>query len=100
MSLEARTEDRAPYHVGAPDDDAIVEQAISILERRMRRAGEALTSPRDVFHYFRLRIGALEREVFHVALLDTQNRLIQDLRRHMAPHFRTARLMWACAATE
>lgn len=79
MSYEARTEDRAAYLVGAvhPDaDDAIVEQALSILERRMRRAGEALTSPKDVFDYFRLRIGALEREVFHVALLDTQNRLI------------------------
>ena len=65
--------------VGAahPDaDDAIVEQALSILERRMRRAGEALTSPKDVFAYFRLRIGALEREVFEVALLDSQNRLI------------------------
>ena len=76
MNLEARTEDRAPYHVGAPDDDAIVEQALSILERRMRRAGEAITSPKDVFAYFRLRIGALEREVFQVALLDSQNRLI------------------------
>ena len=77
MNLEARTEDRAAYHVGATlDDDAIVEQAISILERRMRRAGEALTSPKDVFAYFRLRIGALEREVFQVALLDSQNRLI------------------------
>ena len=78
MSYEARTEDRAAYLVGAvhPDDDAIVEQALSIIERRMRRAGEALTSPKDVFAYFRLRIGALEREVFHVALLDAQNRLI------------------------
>lgn len=76
MPLEARTEDRAAYHVGAPDDDAIVEQAISILERRMRRAGEALTSPKDVFAFFRLRIGALEREVFQVALMDSQNRLI------------------------
>lgn len=77
MNLEARTEARAPYHVGATlDDDAIVDRALSILERRMRRAGEALTSPRDAFHYFRLRIGALEREVFHVALLDAQNRLI------------------------
>ena len=79
MPLEARTEDRAAYLVGAahPDaDDAIVEQALSILERRMRRAGEALTSPKDVFAYFRLRIGALEREVFQVALLDSQNRLI------------------------
>ena len=77
MSLEARTEDRAQYHVGATsDDDAVVEQAISILERRMRRAGEALTSPKDVFAFFRLRIGALEREVFQVALMDSQNRLI------------------------
>ena len=77
MPLEARTEDRAPYHVGATlDEDAIVEQAISILERRMRRAGEAITSPKDVFAYFRLRIGAMEREVFQVALLDSQNRLI------------------------
>ena len=79
MNLEARTEARAAYLVGAahPDaDDAIVEQALSILERRMRRAGEALTSPKDVFAYFRLRIGALEREVFQVALLDSQNRLI------------------------
>ena len=77
MNLEARTEDRAAYIIDATlDDDAIVDRALSILERRMRRAGEAITSPKDVFAYFRLRIGALEREVFQVALLDSQNRLI------------------------
>ena len=57
-------------------DDAIIAQALRIIEGRMRTAGVTLTSPKDVKDYLTLHLNGLEHEVFGVLWLDAQNRLI------------------------
>jgi DNA repair protein RadC len=57
--------------------DIVIREALEILERRLRRPGESLSSPRAVRDYLRLRLGEMERECFVVMLLDAQNRLLE-----------------------
>jgi len=77
MSNEVRTEDLAEYNASETPEDAIIEQALRIIERRARATdGTPMTSPKAVYAYFRLRLGELEHEAFSVAFLDAQNRLI------------------------
>lgn len=84
MTIEVRDEDRAEYRAAPQSaDDAVVEQALRIIEARMRQGGPALSSPNHVGEYFRLRISHLEHEAFWVVLLDAQNRAI-----HMEELFR------------
>ena len=56
--------------------DATILRAMAILENRLRKPGEALSSPGQVRAYLMLRLGELEREAFTCMLLDAQNRLI------------------------
>jgi len=65
----------------APDlatlaDDRLIADALRVLEQRARYNPIQLGSPPDVKNYLRLRIGALEHEVFVVLFLDSQCRLI------------------------
>jgi DNA repair protein RadC len=53
-----------------------IRSALSILESLMREPRTILKSPRDVSDYLRLRLSALEHEVFLVLFLDAQHRLI------------------------
>lgn len=68
--------------MGRPDmerrEKRIVGQAIAILERRMNesRARYQVTGPHIVREYLRLRLGALDREVFMVLFLDPQCRIL------------------------
>jgi len=55
----------------------VIYQALTILERRLRRPGESLSSPRAVREYLTLRMAEMERECFAVMFLDAQNRLIE-----------------------
>ena len=71
-------ETRAEYKV-APcldDDDAVIAHALVILESRIRRAGEPMSSPKEARDYLRLRYASLQHEEFGVLWLDAQNRLI------------------------
>lgn len=62
------------------DDDLIIERALEILERRMRSKSQGtLGGMEDVSNYLRLRLGALEHEVFGVLFLDSRYRLQHDL---------------------
>lgn len=58
-------------------EDAQIRRALSILEKRMRQPGEALSSPRAVRDYLVLRLAEMEREAFACLYLDAQNRLIE-----------------------
>lgn len=53
----------------------ILEKAAEILEQQYLR-GDALCSPQVTRDYLQYRLGAKEREVFSVLLLDSQNRVI------------------------
>ena len=56
--------------------DAIIAQALTIMEGRMARRDHVLNSPSAVKEYLRLRIADREHEVFVVLFLDAQHRLI------------------------
>lgn len=58
-------------------DDDVINQALTILESRLRRPGELLNRPRAVRDYLKLRLAAMEREAFIALFLDGQNRLIE-----------------------
>jgi len=57
--------------------DAVIYEALEILERRLRRPGDPLGSPRAVRDYLRLRLAEMERECFVALYLDGQNRLLE-----------------------
>lgn len=57
--------------------DAAISYALQILEKRLRRPGAPLSSPRAVRDYLRLRFGEMQRECFAVLFLDAQNRLLE-----------------------
>jgi DNA repair protein RadC len=77
--MKAQSESRAVYNVSPPADtgDAIIREALAILDRRLRVPGAALSSPAAVRDFCRLNLAALEHEVFSVIWLDSQNRLIE-----------------------
>lgn len=55
----------------------IVDQAISIIESKMRIPGVALTSPQLVKTYLKAKLALEEQEVFCALFLDNQNRVIE-----------------------
>jgi DNA repair protein RadC len=56
-------------------EDAIIAEALSILERRVCR-GDALSSPRAVRDFLRVLLAEEDTEHFVVVFVDTQNRVI------------------------
>ena len=70
--MEAKSQERAAYN----EDDRIIAQALEIAERRMRRE-ITFNSAKVVGDFFVLRCLGLEHEVFSVAMIDAQNRLIE-----------------------
>jgi len=65
----------APFRPRRPGD-ATVLRAMAILERRLRKPGEALGTPGQVRAFLMLHLAELEHEVFAALFLDAQNRLI------------------------
>lgn len=77
MPSAAKSLDPPAYLVPADQsDDATIKAAIAIIERRIR-SGLFLDSTQRVKDYLRLQLGTLEHEVFAVAFLDAQHRLIR-----------------------
>jgi len=73
------TESDATHHVLPAlnaDHDAVIAQALAIMESRLQYRGDALGSPQAVRDYLRLKIADREHEVFVALFLDSQNRLI------------------------
>ncbi len=62
----------------SPDETAIIQQALTIIESHARKNGDAMTSPTTSANYCRLQLAGLEREAFWVLFLDSQNRLIES----------------------
>ena len=58
------------------EQQAIIDQALQILEERAVYRGASLTAPSAVREYLRLWISPLEHEVFIAIWLDAQNRVI------------------------
>ena len=58
-------------------DDAIIAHALQILDTRYSKPEVTFSGPQDVKDYFRLQFAGLEREVFGVAFLNTNNGLLR-----------------------
>ena len=65
----------APAYQALTDDDALIAQALQILEQRIAQ-GPAMTSPQAVKQYLTLKLAPESREVFGVLLLDQRHRVI------------------------
>jgi DNA repair protein RadC len=59
-------------------DNLIIEQAKIILQNRMARATDPLSSPQMVKDHLIMHIALLEHEVFGMLHLDNRHRLIED----------------------
>jgi DNA repair protein RadC len=60
----------------SPDELGTVTRALVILEKKVLATRELLTTPATVKQWLTLHYGMLQREVFGLLLLDTQNRLL------------------------
>ena len=62
--------------IAAQHEDWIVQQAITLLEKRVFKSGAALSSPAAVRDYLRLKLVAEPNEVFAVVFLDSQHQVL------------------------
>lgn len=58
------------------DSREVIREAHALISRRFRRGSPVLTRPVQVREFLKVRLGALEHEVFGVVYLDTRDRLI------------------------
>lgn len=57
-------------------EDALIAQALQVLENRARNTSTCFLNPKQSGKYFRLRLGDSPIEIFSVAFLNTKNQLI------------------------
>lgn len=76
--MKIRSEELAPYGAQS-DEDAVIQQALTILRSRVKQPGTAMSNPQTVRDFLTLAIGGLPHEEFHLLLLDAQNRLIEQV---------------------
>ncbi|MHB1370406.1 MAG: RadC family protein [Pseudomonadaceae bacterium] len=62
--------------IAAQHEDWIIQQAITLLEKRVFKAGPALSSPAAVRDYLRLKLVVEPNEVFAVVFLDSQHQVL------------------------
>lgn len=58
-------------------EDRAIYRAMGLLEKRLRKPGEAFNAPRSVRDFLTLSLAGYDREVFSVLWLDTQHCLIE-----------------------
>lgn len=58
-------------------EDRAIYRAMGLLEKRLRKPGEAFNAPRSVRDFLTLNLAGYDHEVFSVLWLDTQHRLIE-----------------------
>ncbi len=62
--------------IAAQHEDWIIQQAITLLEKRVFKAGPSLGSPTAVRDYLRLKLVEEPNEVFAVVFLDSQHQVL------------------------
>ena len=58
------------------DNHAVIERANNLIAQRYRAGSPVLNAPSRTREFLRIKLGALEHEVFSALLLDTRHRLI------------------------
>ena len=74
--MQINSEAPAPYSAKKFDDESIIQQAIKLIQSKLRTPGKALTSPNLVRDYLILQLAQFEEEHFSLVLLDSQHRVI------------------------
>ncbi len=59
------------------DGNAVLDKARAIISQRYRAGAPALTSPKRTAEFLRIKLGALDYEVFGFLALDSRHRLIE-----------------------
>lgn len=58
-------------------EDKVIQDALRILESRLRAPGQVMSYPDAVRNFLRLHLAELEHEVFGILFLDNRHRVIQ-----------------------
>ena len=58
------------------NEDALIQQALQLLDRRYFQRGELLIQPADAAAYLKLRLAPYQQEVFALLCLDSRNRVL------------------------
>jgi len=76
--MKAKSENPSIYAVtkSTQSDDVIIATALRILEERMRKPGQSMSSPESTRNFLRLTLAEIPHEVFYCICLDSQNRVI------------------------
>lgn len=74
--MKIKSEGPAPYSAEKSDDESIIQQAIKLIQNKLKTPGKALTSPNLVRDYLVLHLAQFEEEHFSLVLMDTQHRVI------------------------
>ncbi|MHB1516271.1 MAG: RadC family protein [Acidiferrobacteraceae bacterium] len=75
MAKHKLNSEAAPAYQALSGDDAVIAQALAILEARVAH-GPAMTNPQAVKQYLTLKLAPARREQFAVLLLDQRHRVI------------------------
>ncbi len=82
--MDMKSEDTPVYNRGNTSnlldnisEGEVIAKAMSIIACRLRKPGEAMSSPQSVKEYLTIKIAELEHEVFFTLWLDGQHRVIQ-----------------------
>ena len=65
-----QSDDIPVYAVETIDADTVINQALTILESRIKTKGDALENPKSVINYLTLKLAAKPAESFCVLFLD------------------------------
>lgn len=74
--MKAKSENPAEYKVRIVGDDALIAEALRIIESRLKLASISMSSPSDARDYLKINLAPLQHEEFWCLWLDGQNRLI------------------------
>lgn len=74
--MKIKSETTATYSNEKSDDGLIIEQAIKLIQSKLKTPGTLLTSPSLVHDYLTLHLAQFEEEHFALILLDTKHRVI------------------------
>lgn len=74
--MKVNSEAPAPYSTKKSGDEFIIQQAIKLIQSKLKTPGKALTSPNLVRDYLVLHLARFEEEHFSMLLLDIQHRVI------------------------
>lgn len=74
--MKVNSETAATYATDKINDDHIIEQAIKIIQSKLKTPGMTLTHPSLVRDYLILQLAEFEEEHFSMVLLDNQHRVI------------------------